>query len=308
MPRGLAHREGRSIAVIRRRGVGTFVGDVIVRYRDADGASHTRALAYQSMFVMLSGFIGFVGLTSVFDLPSIRRTIEQLAQSLSPGPSGRLLQEAAQQGSEGGTSAMIAGLASALVAGTLAMAQMERSANRIHGLREDRPAVRRYLVAFLLSISAGVLLAAGGLLLVAGRTIADGAGWNESFQPIWSVVRWPIGILVALTGVFLLYRTAPRERLATARELVVGAAVAVMLWSAFTVLLAAYFSLGSESAQTYGPLLAIVALLLWSLLTSLALHLGIAVASELHSAGAWEDRAIRIPDSAEMSTTRGVRS
>jgi uncharacterized BrkB/YihY/UPF0761 family membrane protein len=218
------------------------------------------------------------------------------------------LEEAAQQGAEGGTSAMIAGLGAALVAGTLAMAQMERSANRMLGLREDRPGLRRYLVAFLLSISAGVLLAAGGLLLGAGRAIADGAGWNESLQTIWSVVRWPIGILAALTGVFLLYRTAPREHRTPTRMLAAGAAVAVVLWSAFTALLAAYFSVSSESAQTYGPLLALVALLLWSVLTSLALHLGFAVASELLPAGAVGARTVRIPDSAEVSSARDVRS
>jgi len=46
---------------VRRRGTGHLVGDVIRRFTDADGSSHTRALGYQGMFAMLSGFIGLVG-------------------------------------------------------------------------------------------------------------------------------------------------------------------------------------------------------------------------------------------------------
>ena len=60
---------------------------------------------------------------------------------------------------------MVFGLLAALVAGTLAMAQVERSANRLAGQSEDRPVWQRYGVAFVLAVSAGVLLAAGGLAL-----------------------------------------------------------------------------------------------------------------------------------------------
>ena len=59
------------------------------RFWEADGSSHVRALAYQSMFVLLSGFIGLVGLASAFDLPRVRGIVEELADRLFPGrPAG----------------------------------------------------------------------------------------------------------------------------------------------------------------------------------------------------------------------------
>jgi len=288
------------MSVIRCRGLASFVGDAARRYREADGTSHTRALAFQSVFVMLSGFIGVVGLASVLDLPQVRAIVQQLALTLSPGPSGRLLEEAARQGTNGGTTAMAVGLAAAAVAGTLAMAQVERSANRIFGVRHDPPAVRRYVAAFLLAITAGLLLVVGGLVLGAGRAIERGAGWDEGLAAIWAVARWPLGVLVVGVGVYFLYRAAPRERRASTRALAAGAIVAVALWAAFTALLGLYFSMSSESSQTYGPLLAVIALLLWSALASLALHLGLAVAAELSEERPSGDRrTVRIPDSAE---------
>ena len=52
-----------------------------------------------------------------------------------------------------------------------------------------------------------------------------------------------------------------------------------MLWFVFSLALGLYFSLSSYAA--YGPLLSVIALLLWSSLSSLALHMGLAVTAEL---------------------------
>ena len=115
-------RVGVAWRAVRRKGGGELARSSLKRLREADGLSHVRALAFQSMFVLLSGFIGLVGLASAFDLPRVRGIVEEMAATLSPGPSGRLLQEAARQGATGGTTAMVFGLLAALVAGTLAMA------------------------------------------------------------------------------------------------------------------------------------------------------------------------------------------
>jgi uncharacterized BrkB/YihY/UPF0761 family membrane protein len=55
--------------------------------------------------------------------------------------------------------------------------------------------------------------------------------------------------------------------------------VAVALWFVFSLALGLYFALCSSAA--YGSVLSVIALLLWSSLSSLALHLGLAVTAEL---------------------------
>jgi membrane protein len=168
------------------------------------------------------------------------------------------------------------------------MAQVERSANRIAGLDGDRPPMPRYGVAALLAATVGVLLGLGGLLLGAGRAIASGVGWADEAETVWSIARWPIGLIVAASAVFLLFRIAPRRPLGPQRAILVGSLVAVVLWAAFTALLSLYFSIQTDSP--YGPLLSIVALLIWSMLASLALHLGLATACEVAALG-HRDRA-----------------
>jgi YihY family inner membrane protein len=292
-------RKERGFAVawraVRRRGGVELARSSVKRFQEADGTSHVRALAYQSMFVLLSGFIGLVGLASAFDLPRVQGIVEQLADALSPGPSGQLLREAARQGASGGTTAMVLGLLAAVLTGTLAMAEVERSANRLAGRTEDRPFGPRYGVAFVLALSAGVLLAAGGLVLAGGRAISEGLGWEGAALTVWTVVRWPLGVAVAAVGIFVLFRTAPRERIGSPAAITAGAAVAVVLWFLFSLGLGSYFSLSSNG--TYGSLLAVIALLLWSSLSSLALHLGLAVAAELAIGESRSEGLVRVPES-----------
>jgi uncharacterized BrkB/YihY/UPF0761 family membrane protein len=138
------------------------------------------------------------------------------------------------------------------------------------------------------------------LLLAGGSTISQGAAFGGAVRTAWDVVRWPLGIALATLGVYLLYRFAPRQRFATGAALLAGTVVAVVLWVIFTVGLALYFSISGTSNVTYGPQLAVLALLLWSVLTSLALHLGLAVAAEIAGEAPAARRVVQVPDVADL--------
>jgi len=286
---------------VRRRGTGHLVGDVIRRFTGADGSSHTRALGYQGIFAMLSGFIGLVGLASVLGVGVFRDTIIELSKSVAPGPSGQLLQEAAQQSTGGGTAALV-GLGAALFSGMFAMAQIERSANRLAGRTEDRPGVRRFLVALGLALTAGLLAAIGLAVLAGGDAISTGFGWTGAAKDAWLVLRWIVGIAAAAIGIYLLFRWAPARPLGSQRAIFTGALVSLVLWVVFTIGLAVWFSV-SSSSQTYGPLLSVIALLLWAGATSLALHLGMSLTAEL----AGEPAAARGAADLEGPTVRAIR-
>lgn len=252
---------------------------VIRRLGRADGSSHVRALAYQSAFVLMSGFIGLVGLASLLDLEQLRVIVQEMALRLSPGASGRLLQEAVQHGASGGGTAATVGLGAALVSGTLAMAQLGRSAERLHAISMDAPPTQRYVRALVLALTAGVVLALGGLVIGAGRSIATGIGWRGSAATMWEVARWPIGLVLAGIAIGVIFRVVSPGHPST-RDVATGMLTTLVMWAAFTALLGVYLSVSATSRSTYGPLLSIIALLLWSAATSLALHLGLTVVAE----------------------------
>jgi YihY family inner membrane protein len=268
--------------------LGHVIVDVVRHLRRADGTSHTRSLAFQTLLALFPGFIAVVGLASLLHLSEVRRIVQGVVSSVSPGPSGKLLQEAAKQGARGSTAAVLFGLAAAIIAGMFAMAQVERSGNRIQGLDTDRSTGRRYAVALLLAIPVGVLLTLGGLLVGAGGAVIDGLGLKGAGRSAWEILRWPAGLLLVGAGLLLMLRAAPRRRLGSTRNLLMGAAVAVLLWVAFTALLGFYFAISASASQTYGPLLAVIALLVWAELTSLALHLGMTTVVELEHPGSYQ--------------------
>jgi YihY family inner membrane protein len=268
-------------------GWGRLLRDSTARFKAGDGISHARSLAFQVTLTMIPALIAGVGLATVLDQESIRHTMREVLVGLAPGQSQQVIAEAFQQGAESGTNALLAGLLAALVSGTAAMAQVERGANRIYGLDGDRPMLKRYTLAFLLAITAGLLIAAGFVLLVIGRTVAEAGkstgGWSDALVTAWSVGRWPVGIIAVLAAFSLLFRLAPNRKQPPASWLAIGSAVAVTLWAIFTVLLAVYLTATSSFSETYGQLAGMVGVLLWALLTSVALFFGIAVAAQLEA-------------------------
>jgi uncharacterized BrkB/YihY/UPF0761 family membrane protein len=224
-----------------------------------------------------------VGLASVLGLEEVRRTVQHLATSVAPGPSGRLLKEAAQQGASGGALVAFVGLGSAWISGMFAMAQVQRSADRLagRGHDEERSGAAKYLRAALLAVPVGLLVGIGGLVLAAGASVIEGFRLDGSAEIVWNILRWPIGVALVGAGLLLMLRVAPTVPLGTPRHRAAGALVALVVWTILTVLLGAYFATSTTTTRTYGPLLAVVALVLWSGLTSLALHLGMATTVEL---------------------------
>jgi uncharacterized BrkB/YihY/UPF0761 family membrane protein len=78
-----------------------------------------------------------------------------------------------------------------------------------------------------------------------------------------------------------LFRYVPRRRQPGLSWLAVGAGVTVLGWLVVSVLLGVYVAVADNFGDTYGPLTAVMALLLWANVTGLALLAGIALAAQL---------------------------
>jgi YihY family inner membrane protein len=280
---------------LRQTGRRRLVVDSITRFRAADGFSHSRALAFQVTLTMLPALIGIVGLAAALEQESFTRTVKETIDALAPGAVGSILTEALQQGSsaaarESGETALVGGFVAAAFAGMSAMAQVERGANRIYGVERDRPFVRKYLVALLGAVSAGLLALLSVIVLVGGEAIRDAAGWSDGFNSAWSVIRWPLGLAFSVASVSILFELSPKRRQPEASWLAFGAAVSVLLWLGFMALFTLYVSATDSFGATYGPIAGTIGILLWTFGTSIALFLGLAFAAQLEAVRAGVDR------------------
>jgi YihY family inner membrane protein len=277
-----------ALRTLRRTGWGQLAKDSFQRFRAADGFSHSRALAYQVTLALLPAVIATVGLATAVQASRFRQLIVQTVDRLAPGPAGQLITEAVQQGAKsgarGGIAALVLGALAALGSATLAMGQIERGANRLYGVERDRPTTQKYWNAFLLACSAGVLVLLAFVLIVAGADIAKATGLSGVVRALWTLLRWPLSIALAVVAFAVLFREAPRRRQPSWSWLAVGSGVSVLLWFVFTGLLAFYLNASSGTfGRTYGPLTGMIAVLVWAFLTALAVFLGIAFAAQLEA-------------------------
>lgn len=276
-----------ALHTLRRTGRRRLLVDSIVRFRAADGFSHSRALAFQFTLTLLPAVIAVVGLAAALGQEDFTRVVRDMIRDLTPGATGEILTEALRHGTESGResgeTALVAGGLAALVSGTSAMGQVERGANRIYGVERDRPFVWKYLVGLGLAITAGLFALLSLVVLMGGAAIRNALDWGETFDAIWRIARWPLGLTLAVASVALLFEYSPRRRQPEASWLAFGAAVSAVLWLAFMGVLAGYMDATDSFGATYGPIAGTIGVLLWTFLTSVALFLGLAFAAQLEA-------------------------
>ena len=120
--------------------------------------------------------------------------------------------------------------------------------------------------------------------MVGGTAVAQAVGLSGVVKTLWTLLRWPLSIGFVIVAFALLFRAAPRRRQPSWSWLAVGSGMSVLLWFVLTGLLALYLDVSSGTfGRTYGPLTGIIAILIWTFLTSLAIYLGLAFAAQLEA-------------------------
>lgn len=261
----------------------SFAAEAFARFRFGDGFSHSRALALQLSLAFIPLVIATVGLSGALATDGLGDVLRRTIIALSPGGSGELIRDTLER-EEGSRAALWLGLAFAMATLTTAMGQVERGANRIYGIARDRPSWRKYGRALGMSLVAGLPAVGGSGMILAGSTFGGAVeavyDWDGDTV---TAVSLPLGVLMVLWSIIAMLRLAPRRRQPGWAWLALGAVIAMVSWSAFTGLLAAYVQLSASFGVVYGPLTGVIALLLWTQLTSVAILFGVAVTAQLES-------------------------
>jgi len=142
--------------------------------------------------------------------------------------------------------------------------------------------LKKYGLALFFALSVGTLGAAAFVCLAFGRDLFFSIH-NHSLTSVWSVARWPLGVGLAAISVTLLFRWSPRRHQPSLSWLAFGSGISVFLWGLSTIGLGLFYGSSSSFGSTYGPLAGVVALLVWSLLSSFSLFYGAAVAAQLEA-------------------------
>jgi membrane protein len=240
-------------------------------------------VAFSSLLAFFPAMVFLVGLLDLFG------AYDALKEFLAPVAPGDVLKtiDTLQKDTSTGTSvvAFVIGAAGAIWAASGAMNAVIKAVNRAYERVETRPFWKTRLIAIVLVVLTGLVLA-GLLLLIVfggplGAAITDKAGLGGAFELFWTILRWPIAFVAILLFFGLVYYLAPNLDIRSWKWLTPGSLVGSLMWLALSGLFALYTSLSDSYSRTYGALASGIVLLLWLNYSAFALLFGAELNAEL---------------------------
>ncbi|MGY2751966.1 membrane protein [Thermostichus sp. MS-CIW-21] len=277
-----------------------------MRYRLFGLASE---MAYSSMLALfpfiltlLTGIGLFVGSSE----QAFQRLMEQLGQ-IAPQEALVLLERYAREIRFGENR----GLLSLSFLGTLwaasgALGAVMTALDLSHEIPQEmrRPFWRRKLISMVWMLATLGLTGLASLIFLfsasffrflsaQAKSLAEGVAgpdqldpWRELALKLWEALTWPISLGMIVVSCWVLYRFGPSLR-RPQMPIWPGAIVASLLWVGVSWGLRVYVEHFGQLNQVYGAVGAVIVLLLWVWLTSLALLFGDQINIALYQARQW---------------------
>jgi len=245
------------------------------------------ALAYYAFLAIPSVLLVVVGVFSLAASASdVSTVVDKLGTIMPPQATTLIEQSLTRMTQRRGAGIALVGIGGLLAVWSVggAMQNVMWALNAAYDRDESRGFVRRRLTAWAMVLF--VLLAFALLfgLLVLGPALSHwlGSALDASSEVtlVWWVAQWPLlllGLLVAFAGVLYLGPDVDEPRW---RFFSFGALVSVCLWLAASGAFAYYVGRFGSYNKTWGSLAAVVILLIWLWLSSLALLFGAEINAE----------------------------
>ena len=268
---GLADLSRRDYRAIAKRTLKGFMDDGVT-----DMAA---ALAYYSFLAIPATLLVILGAaTMIMSADDITALMDRLT-GVVPAEVTTLLGDSLKRLQDGGAGAVFGvGLLLAIWTTTGAMTAFMRAMNRAYGRDETRSFVRQRLIALMMVVTVTFAFVLVMGLLVLGPTLSSAIGEainaEGTVKLIWWAGQWPVLIVGLLAAFATLLYLGPNVDHPRWQFLSPGAGVAVVAWLAASGLFSVYTSMFGSYNKTWGSLSAVIVMLTWLWLSSIALLVG----------------------------------
>jgi membrane protein len=277
--RDLSFRDWRAILV---RAVKQFL--------EHNGTMLASALAYATFFAIPSVLLVAVGVFTLLVGPETISTLMGHFSHVMPGQATSLLGGSLHrldQHPSTGLAMTIVGLVLAVWSVTGAMNSFMTAVNMAYGCKDSRKFLKKRGIALLMAGCICVAFVLVAVLLMFGpqieKWIGSAIGHSSLVGYLWWIAQWPIlvvGLLAAFATILYLGPNLAVEKRHW-KLITPGAVVAVVAWLAVSGLFAVYTSKFGSYNKTWGSLSAVIVMLTWLWLSSLALLFGAELNAEI---------------------------
>ena len=235
-----------------------------------------------ALFPAITMLISVYGL--VFDVQSVEQQL-RIVEDLLPAPAFTLIDERVHQLVSQPAETLGAGLLVSVVIAFWGAATGTKSVlsalNVAYDTTEQRGILGFQLIALLMTLCAVAAAALGIAVLVFLPTVVSFVGLSEYGVVVINVLS--MILLVVLVGgtIALLFRFGPSRQPPPDQRIFPGAVLATALWLIASVALSFYVSHIASFGVTYGPLGAVVAIMLWFYVSAYAVLLGAELNAQL---------------------------
>ncbi len=263
--------------------------DILWRTYEEFGNDRVMAVAAGvTFYALLALFPAIAALVSIYGLFADPSTIESHLSALSGFlPSGAMeiiseqVKRIASQG--GGTLgfSFIIGLVVSLWSANAGMKAIIDALNIVYEEEEKRSfiALNVQSLTFTFGAILFVLLAIGGIVVV--PIVLDFVGLGGTAETLLSLARWPVLLLVVLTGLAVIYRYGPSRDKAQWKWVTPGSLLAAVLWLAGSLLFSWYVANFGSYNETYGSLGAVIGFMTWIWISTIVVLLGAELNAEI---------------------------
>lgn len=249
-------------------------------------------LTYYGVLSIVPGLIVVVSLLGLLGPGATADLVGQVS-SLAPGSSAEVVQtliSQAQANRGGAGVSAVLGVLVSLWSASGYVAAFMRASNVVYGIGEGRPIWKTLPIRVGVTVVAVVLLVVSAVIaLVSGpvaRQFGDVIGVGDTAVTVYSIVKWPVLVVLLSLLLALLFWASPNARQGGVRWVSPGGLVAVLLWAIVSAVFAIYVANFSSYDKTYGSMAGVVIFLVWMWLSNIALLLGAEINAELDHARA----------------------
>ncbi|MEX0172970.1 YihY/virulence factor BrkB family protein [Streptomyces sp. LMG1-1-1.1] len=278
-PDKLSQMPGESWKAVLRGTLKEFKEDELI--------DRAAALTYYGVLAIFPAILVLVSILGIVGESAIKQVLENL-QKLAPGPARDVITDAVQQlqGNSGlGSVTAVVGLVLAVWSASGYIAAFIRTSNAVYDMPEGRPVWKILPLRLALTVTLMILLVASALIVVFTGGLAqqagDALGVGDTAMTVWSIVKWPVLVLLATTMIALLYWAAPNAKGRGFRWVTPGSFLALVLWMIASAGFAFFVANFGSYNKTYGAVAGVIIFLAWLWITNLAILLGLEFDAEM---------------------------
>jgi membrane protein len=271
---------------LHRKGVFAAVKRTFKQFSEDNVSDWAAALTYYgvlSIFPAVLVLVSLLGMVGTNGQQAVQDTVKEVA----PSQIQSLLDQVLTQVKDPGTAglAAIIGIAVAFWSASGYIGAFMRASNSIYDVPEGRPVWKTLPIRLGVTAAVGVMLVLSAVIVVftgsLAETVGDKIGLGAAAVTTWSIVKWPVLIVLVSLMFAVLYWASPNARTGGFRWVSPGGIFAVVLWLAASGAFALYLANFADYNKTYGTLGGVIAFLVWLWISNIAILLGAELDAEL---------------------------